>query len=307
MLYLDKVKSKGMATPQNGGFGNVQIPEGFSEKELKWSYWWVQNKEKVRKAAIAVFIVIDAALMLFALWGVIDWLVLSGVNEDRAMQALASSNYGRFGGAGAVEEIKLDSPIVFSAPGDKYDVVDAITNPNPGYWVELSYAFAAGADTTPQRTAVILPGETRYLHELGAKLPGAPGGVRLVVAKRLFHRVDAHQIPDVQKWMSDRLSMPVSGQQFTPAEPGSTVPTSITHFVISNATAYGYYDVSLLVMAYRGDALVGVNSVRLSRFKPGESRPVDLYWYQNLPQVTNVVVQPDINLFDPGVYMTPGT
>lgn len=288
------------------GFGNVELPENLSEKELRWSSWWVGHRERLRQWGLRLFIVVDALLMIYAAWGFADWLLLSGVKEELAVRQITALAYAQASPAADAQEIQIGTPLVFSVPGDRYDLAVEVTNPNPNHWVGLEYSFTNGASDTTVQRGFILPGETKRLVAVGAKLTGGVTDVRIRVLARSFYRVDRHAIPDYQSWSRSRLNLVAVDQQYAPPDPNATVPTSVTSFTLVNQTAYSYYDIGLVVSAFRGDSLQGVNTVKVSSLKAGERRPVQLYWYQNLPGVTRFEVAPDLNIFDPRVYQAPG-
>lgn len=296
---------RGMA--DNGGFSNVELPGGFSEKELRWSFWFVKHREQLRTIGLAIFAGIDLVLIVIGMWGIVDWLALSGVKEDLNVRALASSSYAQAPQGGGVQEITIDSPLVFSGTNGHYDFVATITNPNPLYWVELQYRFVVGDQETPLRAGFVLPGEEKKIAELGVAHDGGLGDVQMKIMKRAFHLVDRHVVPDYAAWSRTRLDMPATGAKFTPPTLGATVPTSETSLSMTNQTAYSYYDVPINVFVYRGDALVGANRVTFDRLKAGETKSVDLFWYQNLQSVTRIDAVPDLNIFDPGIYKPPGS
>jgi hypothetical protein len=285
-------------------FGGVELPGAPSEKELRWSLWWVENKEKLKRAAIALFVAFDIVLLGAGVWGFLDWLAFGGVDEERAVRQLASPAYGRFGGVGAVEELQLGAPIVLQAGSGKIDALVSVENRNRDYWAELTYQMIIGGTPTPERESFVLPGQAKYLAELGASSEGG-GSVELRVLRRAWHRVDTQGAESVEAFLETRLTIEAASTSFTPADPLATTPVSSAKFILANRTAFSYYDVGLLVLLYRGDAIAAVNRIRIDRLQAGARRPFELFWYHSLPQVTKVEVIPDINVFDPGVYRPP--
>ncbi len=288
-------------------FGGVELPNSLSEKELRWSYWWVTHRDRLTKIGVGLFIALDVLLVGYGAYGFLDWLALSGAAEDRAIRQLTSPAYGKFGGLGEARELRFEEPIVFSVPGDRFDVIALAQNDNPRYWAELTYRFSVGGELTPERKAFLLPGQAKYLSELGFKKEegGGSGSVELNVLRRVWHRLDAHEVPDYEVYAAKRLALEALNPAFFPASSGASVPVSRTTFTLANRSAFSYYDIDVLVLLYRGDAVVGANKVRVSRLRAGESRPTELFWYQSLPQVTRTEVIPDINILDPNAYKAP--
>ena len=293
MIYWERMTDK--------DFSNVDLPEGFSGSELKASMWWVENKGKVRGIALGAFIVFDAVLLLVGLWGLFDWLAGGGIREERDIRRLTSANYLQVGAQAPIREVKFNSPIVLALPNSRYDVLVPVENENPGHWLALGYRIVIGGEETPLRYAFVLPGQSKFISELAVERSGSPGSVELKVESRKWNRVDAHMVDDFERFAENRLRFGVGEPTFTPPPPGETTG-GVSRFMLSNDTAFTYLDADLLVLLYRGDALVGVNRVTLDRLGAGEDRNVELFWFQPLPQVTRTDVMVDVNILDPGVY-----
>jgi hypothetical protein len=287
----------------NAGIENIQPTEGFSDQEFRWSYWWVAHRAKVRRIATIVLVCFDVIVMATGGAGVVDWLAISGIREERNIRLIASPAYAQAPQLPAVQEIQVDTPIVFAIAGSRYDFVSTVTNPNPQYWVEMDYQFSIGDQDGPMRRGFVLPGETKRVVELGLKSDASSGvQARLTIVRRAFHHLDRHAVADYDTWSKARLDMPATGAVFIAATAGATVPTSITSFTITNQTPYTFYGVGANVFVWRGDNLVGANRIAIDTFKAGAIRPIQLYWFQDLPGVTRVEVVPDINILDPSVY-----
>lgn len=295
MIYF-----RGMDDKQAGGF---ETGSGLTEKELRWSQWWVDHREQVRKTGLGLFIACDALFLSYGLWGFADWLFLGGVREEAAIRQMTGPEYAKFGGVG-LQEVQVGAPIVLPGGTGKIDVLTPIENANDRFWAELSYRFVIGGVEQPLRLAFVLPKQAKYLTELGA--PSDSGaGVELKIERRLWHRADAKGV-DPAVFAETRLNIQAENPVFHPADPLATTPASSASFTLANHTAFGYYDIGLLVLLYRGDAIVGVDRVDVASLAAGERKPMELFWYQLLPQVTKVEVVPDINIYDPNAYKKPG-
>lgn len=283
---------------------SVDLPEGFTGSELKWSLWWIDHKDTVKRIGVTLFIVFDVILISIGAWGIFDWLALGGVNEERAIRQLTSPGYAQLGFGAPAREVRFDAPIVLSLPDSRYDVIIPVQNENADFWVELEYRVVIGGEETPPRRDFVLPGQSKFLTELGVRREGSPGSVELRVEKREWHRIDAHEISNYQAFADARLNIEAVNPVFTPAvgEEGSK-----TSFGLRNRSAFSYYDVGLLVLLYRGDTLVGVNKVRFDELRAGAAEDVELFWFQTIPQVTRTEVVPDINILDPDAYQPPGS
>lgn len=291
----------GMADKDNGGFDS---PGLVSEKELRASEWWVNHRDQVRNVAIGVFALFDLVLLGVGVWGFTDWLAFGGVNEQRALREMTSPAYGRFAGVG-LEELQVGAPIVLPGGSGKIDVLVPVENRNPRFWAELDYHLTVGGLDLPPQRSFVLPGQAKYLSALGVSTE-AGAGIDVRVDRRVWHHADTPVGLDQQAYAETRLNLVAENAVFKPSDPLATSPSSSAAFTLANHSAFGFYDVDLLVLLYRGDAVVSANRVRVDRVLAGEKKPMEIFWYQLLPQVTRVEVLPDINIYDPDVFRPPG-
>lgn len=278
-------------------FNDINLPEGFSGSELRLSTWWIENRGRVRSFAIGAFVVFDIILLLIALWGIFDWLVVGGAREERAIRRMTSPSYLQFAALPTVREVKFGAPLVLSLPDARYDVLIPVENENVGHWLELGYRIVIGGEETPLRKTFVLPGQSKFIAELAIPRKGSPGSVALKVETRKWRRVDPHVVKNYADYAESHQRFSVSDPTFTPAPKGDTTG-GVSRFSLSNDTAFTYLDPDILVLLYRGGALVGVNKITLDRLEAGERRDVELFWFQPLPQITRTDVLVDVNILD---------
>jgi len=280
--------------------GGLNSVGGVTESQLRWSEWWVNHREQVRKVGIGFFVAADILLLGVGAWGFTDWLALGGLREENAIRQMTGPNYGRFGGVG-LQEVQVGAPFVLSGGAGKVDILAPIENGNDAFWAEIEYHFVVGGVDQESLKTFVLPGQAKYLVHLGAPAD-AGSGVELRIDRRLWHRAGTLGAESLQALYDTRLNIAAENPVFKPADPLATTPVSSANFLLANHTAFGYYDVDLLVLLYRGDSIVGANKIRVDRLQAGEKKPMELFWYQVLPQVTRVEVMPDINIYDESVY-----
>lgn len=296
MIYFKGMADKQLASTESVG--------GVSGQELGWSLWWVDHREQIRKIGIALFVALDAILIGIGLWGFTDWLAFGGLNEEQAVRQMTSSAYGQFA-ALSLEEVQIGAPIVLPGTTGKIDILVPVENRNARYWTELHYRLVVGGTELPLRTAFVLPGQSRYLAELSASTEHG-SSVELKVERRLWHRAITAGDLDQQAFAETRLNIQGENAVYKQADPQATSPSSSASFTLVNHTAFNFYDVGVLVLLYRGDAIVGVNRIQADQLQSGDRKPMEIFWYQALPQVTKVVVAPELNIYDPSVYRKPG-
>lgn len=288
-----------MTDKEIGGFESVGSA---SEKELRWSQWWLDHKERVRKIALGLFIAVDAVLLCIGMWGFIDWLAIGGLREEQAIRQMTSPEYGRVQHM-ALQEIQVGAPIVLPGGTGKIDILTPVENSNRTFWVEIDYRYLVGGEPQSLHRAFVLPNQAKYLSELAA--PSGSGSVELKIERRVWHRANLQGEADAEAFAASRLNVYPANPVYVPSDPLATSPVSSAKFTLVNDAAFGFYDVDMLVLLYRGDSIVGVNRARIDTLAAGARKPMELFWYQILPQVTKVDVIPEINIYDPDVYRAP--
>jgi hypothetical protein len=283
---------------------STETVAGVSEQELRWSQWWLDHRETVVKAGFGIFILADVILVGIGAWGFADWLAFGGIKEEQAIRQMTAANYAQFPGI-SLEELSVGAPIALQGSSGKIDILVPVENRNTRFWATVQYRLVVGGKELPIRSAFVLPGQATYLSELGASTENGTG-VELKVEKRVWHRALTSGGLDQQDFAATRLNIKATDVVFKPADPAATSPVSSAAFTLENQSAFSYYDVGVRALLYRGDAIVGVNEVQIDGLSAGAKRPMEIFWYQSLPQVTRAEIVPVINIYDPNVYRRPG-
>lgn len=283
--------------------------EQLTEKQLKWAEWWVTHKVQVRRIFVICMIVLDTALVGYALFGFADWFFGSGELERRQIAQLTRqwTDFDAFRQKTAPQPLAIDDPLVLLAGERRYDFVSQATNPSPLWWVEFDYRFTAGSLETAPKRGFLLPGETKWLEALGTRSDFRPSSPKIVVENVIWHRVNLHKTrPDYVTWATSRLNFLLTDVRFKPPDPKDPVPISRATFTVTNDTGFGFYRLGFFVTLRAGTRIVGVNKVVISDLRAGEKREVDASWFTDLPNVNKVEVKPEVNIFDERIYIPPG-
>jgi hypothetical protein len=280
------------------------VPNDISEKQLNWGYWFVTHKLLLRRLLIIALIAGNAALFGFS--GYAFFTDLSNASaRNQQLQELATSQLNpAVVAAQAPQSITSSNAQVLVSNG-KYDFVSTIKNPNRYFSARFSYRFVAGSFATPPAVGFVLPGEEKFVVTLGQATDTRPSGAALEISNIIWQRVDRHTIPDWMTFASQHLNFPITDISYTPGieiTPGK--PTiGRTSFTVANNTGFGYYDVRLLVLMYRGAALAAVNTTILPTFAPGESRSAEVTWYEDFGAISQIKVIPEIDITSSASYI----
>lgn len=279
------------------------------EKEFKRFYklsvWWVEHRAFLKRSAIALFIAFDVVLLLFGGWHLLDaFAVSSGAEQNAVMRmvVLGQSDLRAYTDENAATDLEAGEGRVISIGNSRYDLYTTLLNPNDDWWAEFTYAFSSGDLTTDSRTGFILPSEEKSVVELAVESTSPIQAATLVIEDVTWHRVDHHAIADYETWASDRLNFLISASSFEKETRFDGETYGRTTFMIENDTAYSYYDVGLFVLLLRGSSVVGVNRTTLSSLESGVEAEVTVNWFGTLPSVSQVLVVPELNIFDVEVY-----
>jgi hypothetical protein len=191
------------------------------------------------------------------------------------------------------------------ATGGKYDLLATVKNPNSDYAARFSYRFVAGGWASPRAEGFILPDEEKFVAALAENSPARPIGASLEIIDTRWRRIDRHIIPDWKVYAAEHLNFKIEDAKYESGIELSAGKPAIgkASFLIINNTGYGYYDLGVLIVLYRGPAVVGVNRVTLSSLAPGESRRGEASWFDDVGTVTQIKIIPEADIVSDSTFL----
>jgi hypothetical protein len=285
------------------------VGSGFTEGELQFASFWVRNKIAVRKAVYAALIIVNAVFWGYAFWGFIDAYALSYPRESRITQEIAANEViARQLSSNRPLSVNVRQVDVFQNTDGRLDMIVPVENPNAQWAATFTYRFNVSGELTPQRSGFLLPGESSYLGEFGYSQSSAGAkAAALTVDDLKWMRVDPSVVgSDYTEWLKRRNTFDISEVKQSRDVLINGKPVLRTTFTFGNPTAFGYWNVDLYVILKRGDVAIAATKVALTKVASGDSRPVSLDWFEQLPTVSDVQVVPVVNYLDPAAYMPAG-
>jgi len=285
----------------------METYSGFTNGDLQAANWWVRNKRRITFWSRLILIVSNVLVWGYTFWGLLDAYAISYPRESRLTQEIATNQQ-------ILDRIEQDRPrnvgtsqvLVFAATENRLDIMVDLENPNDQWWMEFAYRFNVSGEQTPTHQGFILPASQTTLTELGFT-PKAKGGrsAQLVVENIRWHRVRPDQVENnYDQFVRKRFgAVTVEHVNFDYTSPTEGEILSRTTFDVVNRGAFGYWSIDYVVKLLRGTTVVAVNRINVQNLKPGETRPIEFYWFDKIPSVTKTEVIPIINLLDPGVYL----
>jgi hypothetical protein len=282
--------------------GNNQL----SEKQLKFGYWYVSHKGQLRKFWFGVLIVLDVLLVGYALYGLVDYFLISWT-RDQAVSRNLGQSFVSHDAVRRLAPIPLATKSVhtFRSGEGRYDLLAILQNQNVDWYATFRYEFVVAGAATSEQEGFILPTEEKYIAQFAQALGGVPRDAEFRLTSLAWHHVNRHVIRDYESWRGERLRVATSDVTHQSNVVGLDQGTSRTSFDIQNPSAFGYWRLGLFVTLLRGTTPVAVNYITLENFDSSEERHVDVHWFEPLPGSSTIDIRPEVNLFDPDVYLPP--
>lgn len=285
----------------------METYSGFTSGDLQAANWWVRNKLKIKFWSRVTLISLNVLVWGYVFWGLLDAYAISYPRESRITAEIANNQQ-------ILDTIEQDRPrnigtsqvSVFTSTEDRLDMMVDLENPNDQWWMEFSYHFNVSGEETSKRQGFVLPASQNTLTELGWK-PKAKGGktARLIVENIRWHRVNPDEVDNNYNEFIRKRFGAVSTQRVSYDFASPTQGQSIgrTSFDIVNNGAYGYWSIDYVIKIKRGTTVVAVNRINIRNLKPGETRPIEIYWPETASGISKTEIIPVVNLLDPSVYL----
>jgi len=278
---------------------NYDDQTGISLREMNFGLWLSENRHKFLKIVTGALIALCAFFFIYSSYNLIIYFISGDLNSQLISGDVPTSPRQ------LTEDLSV-APLQIFSSGDRYDLVEKISNPNGKFMANFKYCFTlAGSDLFCEE-GFVLPSEEKYILALGRELGGSQSEVSFRIFDLFWRRIDAHQIPDWNSFSLGRLNFLISGIHFSAGITNSLsekINLNNLEFTIKNQTPYGYYEVPLNILLFSGQDLVGVHRYLLQNFLAGAERTVEIGWPGNLSTVDRTVVMPDLNIMDDSVYL----
>lgn len=274
--------------------------EQLSEKELKFGYWFVTNKIKLKN--ILLIVLFFSNLLL---WGYIVYILVSsfGTNYWKDSQIRQDLVVDRFTNLDSLIEstkpvdIKVVSIDTYPSYDSRMDLVAKVTNPNANWLGTFKYQFVTSVNDTTQRNGFVMPGESKYLLDLDI----TSGSVGLVnIFEVNWVRVsDYAQIKEVSEQfeITNIKYLPKNTQE-------NESSNNIASFTIKNNSNFNFHKPNFQVLLKNGTSVVAVNNVTVEELLSGQSRDISVGWVENILSVKSVEVLADINYISKDSYIS---
>ncbi|MFA6919295.1 MAG: hypothetical protein WC244_04300 [Patescibacteria group bacterium] len=266
-----------------------------TDKQLKFSYWYITHKLSLRKAWKIILAVIAGLVWLYVIWQ----LVVFVITYQSIQQSVQAMLFTSDASLPAIEQIAprqlaISEMTVMNA-GEKYDYLVQASNPNNNWLTQFKYRFTTPSSTENDfRNGFVLPGESKYLMDLSKTSSQA----NLEMKDLSLLKVENFALTQnkMMRFVVDSVDIAKASK--------STDPTKVS-FTIKNDSAYSYWEVDLQILLMNGGSISGINHIVLNSFKSGENRKVEIFWNNPISNADSVNVIPNLNILDSDNLMSP--
>lgn len=276
------------------------------QRFYRFSVWWVENRELLKKIGIGAMLAFDVILVGFVLWTFADSFLVSYGSERAAVAGMAvfgQEEMRSYSLSRAAHPLEIGEEEALSSGDGRYDIFAMARNPNTDWYALFTFAFRYGEAVTPPLSGFLLPGEEKPMAVLGLASETPIGSdAAIEISDLVWRRVDRHMTGDYMKWISEHLNLEIKEIKFSTDVSVNKQTIGRTSFTVANRSAFSYYDPEFWVILRRGSSIVGINRILLPYLDAGESRDVDVNWFGALPAVGETQIIPSINVFDLKTY-----
>jgi len=288
--------------PTKNQTSNKVLPDQITDddvslKKLSFGLWYMRHRRLFLNIIIVVLIIFSASGWIYSFYVLGHYFIFDRQKDQQLLSEMAQTSVNLLAGRTNQPLSISDVKVLGSGPNN---LLAEIYNPNPRTAVFFNYAFVLNGQPIVQRDGFVLPGEKKYLVALNQNIPiGA--SVYLKIDQVQWQRLDARQIPDWPAFLAERNQLVIADRQINLADNSNRLISQVK-FRIENHSAYGYWSVPILIIAYRDGNLVDVNELVLSKLRSGEVRNIVFSW-PGLKDVDYIEIIPEVNFLDQENYL----
>ncbi len=282
------------------------IPENNWFKEVKLIHWFFTHRRFFKRLFILLLTIFNLVV-----WSIFFYHLILYIIYTPAYQAMLVELTKERIDWIAYHQLIAPSPlavsnenVIFLGPetgrGGRYSFVAEIENPNERWFVRrLVYQFVWSGGESRLKDSFLLPGEKTYLFSLNEFSVVPPLDLKLEIRNISWQRagLDQRQKISLLKELSFRVI------KFVPSfeKESRIIPPSL-QLEANNSSAYNFREVEVVIAAYQGKRIVGLERSLIRVWRRGEKRDLNLNFVARIDFVTEIVVVPRINFLEPEIF-----
>src|SRR3989344_4501740 len=208
--------------------------DGVSDFKLKFSYWYVTHKLRLKKGLIIFLILLNIIFFAYSIYKAVKILFFDDVYYRQAIASLPANtiDYQYFHQKNKPKDIQMVDYQITKGTEDRSDFIVKLFNPNDKFIAENIILQLVDSDSViAEKNVFLYPGETKYAVFFNQKDTNLAGGqIRIL-------EVDWRRYLNFSEFARPRLNFVVSDVEFRSARqagiPGE-LPVSTLTFKIKN-------------------------------------------------------------------------
>lgn len=273
-------------------------PSRVSKFNLKLSYWYINNKLRLRQALVIFLILLSVGFYMFTLYRGGTIILVDDPILSRSLEELTDNtiDYTFFHRANRPADIQILSFDSTNGRDGRFDFIAKLFNPNEHFSAsKVDLQLFVGSKPIAEKSTFILPGEEKLIVFFGEEIEQVSSPV-LRIVKVQWARQRAYA-----EYAEPRLNFEITEIDFTSAN--NQLPVNTLNFKIKNNTAFSYWQVGVYAGLVSGGSITAGNYILLDQFVSGETRDVEMRWHEPLFGITDFEIFTEVNILDESVFM----
>jgi hypothetical protein len=264
------------------------------EKQLKFAYWFVENKERLIKLGIIIFAVFDLILVIFGIWGFVDYFI--NYNKDQsALKNWATIDYQNIRHLVNPKPLQIVETTVISSGVGKYDLVAKIVNPN-STWIasEIKYKFYIDNNIyTPVQASFILAEEEKYFMVLAYESAERVKDFTVEIEGISWKNLNKIELKDVKVEISNEKLDSVTGLSH-----GQSNIRRLS-FDVYNDSIYNLWQVGFqIVLLGSQNKIAAANYLMINNLSSFEEKKIEINLFNAPSYPREIIILPEVNIFN---------
>ncbi|MAF13365.1 MAG: hypothetical protein CMI53_00525 [Parcubacteria group bacterium] len=281
---------------------NLNQPNKVSNFQLKISYWYVTHKLQLRRLLVALLVALIVALFGFSIFRASIILFVEDKELEQTLSLLTTDaiNYEYFHEVNKPRELKIVSFDAVDGREKRFDFIAQVQNSNEK-WVatDVLFQLISGGKVIAEKRSFVYPNETKFVAIFGQEVLSGNPVLRIADVKW-------RRYLGFNEFAEPRLRFVVGETDFKAARESGIkgeLPISTLNFEVSNKSGFSYWQTGIYIVLLSGQKIVAANYTTLDQFLSGETRTVEMRWYESLPTINEIQVLPEVDILDITSYM----
>ena len=279
--------------------------QGLTEKKMNFGLWFVRNRKLFLGILVVVLLLVSIITWLNSIYNFSYYFFRGKAEDENVVREAIKNQVPQAESRLVLKDIQKGSVSVLRV-NDKVNFVVKIDNLNIDHWAYFKYSMLIDGQETEEINGFVLPGESKYLVQIGQSITGVNKNASLVLKDVLWHRVQKHKIEDWRAFSKLRLNMEVFDKEFLPAKSSGLsekIMLSLLRYKVKNNSPFNYWDINFNIILYSRSNIIAVNRHAINEFLSGETREVSVIIPGDINRVTEIKVVPEIDLTRSDIYM----